>query len=154
MPEGEKPRLTVYLMESNVFSDSQMFWTEKEKEEHQGEYTHDNIIREILTDLEGDEITDGGEYHATYQTVVDPSWNKENLYLVAIVHRDGKQGAFQMQVLNTAEGSIDSSVGLSDLQQGGNWNVGGKAYDLSGRRVKQSEMQHGIYIVNGKKIIR
>ena len=27
LPEGEKPRLTVYLMERDVFSDSQMFWT-------------------------------------------------------------------------------------------------------------------------------
>lgn len=155
MPEGEKPRLTVYLMESDVFSDSQMFWTEEEKEEHQGEYTHANIIREIVTDLEGEEITDGGTFHTSLQTYMDPYWNMNNLYLVAIVHRDAKQGAYQMQVLNTAEGRIDVGDGVGALpQENSDKRTQGATYDLSGRRVNRSAIQHGIYITNGKKVIR
>lgn len=72
--DGEQPRLTVYLMERDVFSDSQLFWTDEEKEETKGQYVHANVIREILSDPDGDEITNGGDFAKTYQTELDPSW--------------------------------------------------------------------------------
>ena len=60
MPDGEKLRLTVYLMERDVESDSQLFWNEDEKEEYAGMFTHPNVIREILTPVEGIAIEAGG----------------------------------------------------------------------------------------------
>ena len=151
MNAGEKPRVTVYLMERDVFSDSQIFWTDKEKEEHMGEYIHANVIREILSDLDGDEITDGGDFAKTYQTELDPTWQLENLYLVAFIHRDHKQGGKYMHVLNSCEGELDVTVGVKDLEDKttqGNISL----YDLTGRKVQGTK--HGIYILNGKKILK
>jgi hypothetical protein len=158
LPEGEKPRLTVYLMERDVFSDSQMFWTEKEKEEHIGEYTHVNVIREILAD--GVELPATGSY--SWDTTVDdpdPMWNTENLYIVAFVHRDGQKGGKYMHVFNSTEGSLSISDGINTIE---NASAASAVYDLSGRRVSQSDkatksqgnnLLKGIYIQNGKKFV-
>lgn len=158
LPEGEKPRLTVYLMERDVFSDSQMFWTEKEKEEHMGEYTHVNVIREVLAD--GVEMPAAGSY--SWDTTVDdpdPMWNTENLYIVAFVHRDGQKGGKYMHVFNSTEGSLSISDGINTLE---NASAASAVYDLSGRRVSQSNkvtksqgnnLPKGIYIQNGKKFV-
>ena len=150
LPEDEKPRVTVYLMERDVYSDSQLFWNEKEKDEHMGEYIHANVIREILSDREGDEVTEG-EFSKKYETELDPSWTAENLYVVAFVHRDGKKGGMHMHVLNSCEGEIDLAVGVKDIagQQPGKQGV---LYDLAGRKVQGTK--HGIYILNGKKILK
>ena len=156
LPEGEKPRLTVYLMERDVFSDSQMFWTEKEKEEHIGEYTHVNVIREILAD--GVELPATGTY--SWDTTVDdpdPMWNTENLYIVAFVHRDGQKGGKFMHVFNSTEGSLSISDCINTLE---NASAASAVYDLSGRKVSvpsassaTSVLPKGVYIVNGKKLV-
>ena len=154
LPEGEKPRLTVYLMERDVFSDSQMFWTEKEKEEHIGEYTHVNVIREILAD--GVELPATGSY--SWDTTVDdpdPMWNTENLYIVAFVHRDGQKGGKYMHVFNSTEGNLSISDGINTLE---NASAASAVYDLSGRKLetrnqKLETLPKGIYIVNGKKFV-
>lgn len=158
LPEGENPRLTVYLMERDVFSDSQMFWTEKEKEEHMGEYTHVNVIREVLID--GLELPDDGAYSGG--AVIhdpDPMWNAENLYIVAFVHRDGQKGGKYMHVFNSTEGSLSISDGINTLE---NASAASAVYDLQGRRVSQSNkvtksqgnnLPKGIYIQNGKKFV-
>ena len=149
--DGEQPRLTVYLMERDVFSDSQLFWTDEEKEETKGQYVHANVIREILSDPDGDEITNGGDFAKTYQTELDPSWQLESLYLVAFVHRGSKQGGKYMHVLNSCEGELDITVGVKDVE--GKMQQGTDAlFDLTGRKVRGTG--HGIFILNGKKIIR
>ena len=154
LPEGEKPRLTVYLMERDVFSDSQMFWTEKEKEENMGEYTHVNVIREILAD--GVELPATGSY--SWDTTVDdpdPMWNLENLYIVAFVHRDGQKGGKYMHVFNSTEGSLSISDGINTLE---NASAASVVYDLQGRKLetgnqKLETLPKGLYIVNGKKLV-
>ena len=146
MPEGENLCLTVYLMERNVHSDSQLFWTEKEKEEFMGEYTHANVIREILVD--GVELPATGAYTggATIEDP-DPMWNTENLYIVAFVHRDGKKGGKYMHVFNSTENDFDTS-GISNIR---NNQATSAVYDLSGRKVQGGKK--GIYIQNGKKLV-
>ncbi len=156
LPKGENPRLTVYLMERDVFSDSQMFWTEKEKEEHMGEYTHVNVIRDILVD--GLELPDDGAYSGG--AVIhdpDPMWNAENLYIVAFVHRDGQKGGKYMHVFNSTEVSLSISDGINSLE---NASAASAVYDLSGRKVSvpsassaTSVLPKGVYIVNGKKLV-
>ena len=151
MPEGEKPCLTVYLMERNVQSDSQLFWTDKEKEATMGEYTHVNVIREVLSDPMGDKLEKADEIKGTYHTTLAPDWNKENLYLVAFVHRDGKLGGKHMHVFNSSEGSITFPSGILDLQLTGKNSSDNAVYDLQGRRVYRIEK--GIFIHGGKKVI-
>lgn len=156
MSEGEKTNLTVYIMERFVHSDSQLFWTDKEKESYMGEYVHFNVIREVLTAPEGDPLTEGGTFQTTYTTQLDPSWNAENLYLVAFVHRNGAQGGKRMHVFNSAQGEIDLTNGICEMEDG-RWEMeDGAVYDLSGRRVakRSGAPRKGIYIVNSKKVVR
>ena len=150
MPEDEGLRVSAYLMERNVFSDSQLFWTEKEKEQSMGAYTHVNVIREILSPLEGEPIAREGRFDVRFSTQIDPSWATENLYLVAFVHRDGSKGYRRMQVLNSCEGEIGISSGISPLLTG---RTQSSLYDLQGRRLTVAPAR-GIYIVNGKKVVR
>ena len=155
MPEGEKLRLTVYLMESNVESDSQLFWNENEKEEYAGVFTHPNIIREIMTPVEGISIEAGGTISESVETTLDSEWNLENLYLVALVHRDGKLGGKHMHVFNTAIGEITEATGIASI---GNEQLttDNSVFDLSGRKFSAEanpSLKKGLYIVNGKKVV-
>ena len=155
MPEGEKTNLTVYLMERFVHSDSQLFWTDKEKESYMGEYVHFNVIREVLTAPEGDPLTEGGTFEAKFSTLIDPSWNAENLYIVAFVHRNGAHGGKRMHVFNSAQGQIDLTNGIGEVADGKLKRQFSSVYDLSGRQLnKLQSSKKGIYIVNGKKVMR
>ena len=163
LPEGERLRLTVYLMERDVESDSQIFWNEKEKEGYSGKYTHANVIREILSAPEGDAVNEG-DFEADYKTYLAPEWNTENLYLVAFVHRDGKLGGRRMHVLNSTKGNIDLTDGIEGVLgsefgemvngkwSNGKWSNGKILYDLTGRRI--TKPAKGLYIRNGKKFIK
>ncbi len=151
MPEGEKLCATVYLMESAVETDSQVFWTEKEKEEHLGAYEHANVIREVLSDPKGDVIENPATWTGTYQTTLDPTWNRENLYIVAFVHRDGKKGGWYMHVFNSCEGYILDASGINDTKSDMLNGKSSMTYDLQGRRV--SRASKGIFINGGKKVI-
>ncbi len=153
LPEGEKPRLTVYLMERNVDSDSQMFWTEKEKEQHTGHYTHANVIRQVLTDIMGDEIeADGENFSWTTEGIeLDSEWKLSDLYLVAFVHRDGKLGGKYMYVFNSCEGGITDATGIEGIKNE-ELRMKNEAFDLAGRRV--TKPNKGLYIMNGKKMVR
>ena len=163
MPEGEKLRLTVYLMEGDVESDSQLFWNENEKEEYSGVFTHPNVIREIMTPVEGIAIEAGGTISETIETTLDPDWNLENLYLVAFVHRDGKLGGKRMHVFNSAVGGISEATGICEIKNG-ELGIKNIVYDLSGRKVsaeanssfiiQHSSLKKGIYIVGGKKVVK
>ena len=151
LPEGEQLKVTAYLMERDVYSDSQLFWTDKEKVERMGEYTHANVIREILSDRDGDQLPASGNFQKTYQTTIAPEWTRENLYVVAFVHRNGEKGGLFMQVLNSAEGELEMPVGIhntADRQPSAQTIV----RDLTGRQVQTP--RHGIYILNGKKILK
>lgn len=152
MPEGEKLRLTVYLMESDVESDSQLFWNEQEKEGYSGMFTHPNVIREIMTPVEGLTIEAGGTINEIVETLLDPSWNLDNLYLVALIHRDGKLGGRRMHVFNTAKGYITEGTGIVSIEHSP-LNIEHAIYDLSGRHVNNSQLKKGIYIHDGKKVI-
>lgn len=150
MPEGDDLCVTAYLMERNVFSDSQLFWTEEEKEETKGVYTHANVIREILSPVEGEPIGREGDFAVRFSSQIDPSWSAENLYLVAFVHRDGKKGYRRMQVLNSCEGEIDFNASVSRLDAARTERA---MFDLQGRRLTTAPAR-GIYILNGKKVVR
>ena len=156
LPDGEEPCLTVYLMERDVESDSQLFWNEKEKNEYQGVYTHPNVIWEVLTDPMGEKVAEN-HFKKEFTAEVYPEYNKDNLYVVAFVHRDGKLGGKRMQVFNSARGNITDALGIEDIQNS-KFKIQNDIYDLSGRKWSmvndQWSMPKGIYIHNGKKIVR
>ena len=126
-------------------------------------FTHPNVIREIMTPVEGIAIEAGGTISETIETTLDPDWNLENLYLVAFVHRDGKLGGKRMHVFNSAVGGISEATGICEIKNG-ELGIKNIVYDLSGRKVsaeanssfiiQHSSLKKGIYIVGGKKVVK
>ena len=119
--------------------------------------THPNVIREIMTPPDGLPIESGGTIGETVQTLLDPMWNAENLYLVGIVHRAGGLGGRRMHVFNTAVGDISPATGIGETLREES-QAGRAVYDLSGRKVADAITSHdslpkGLYIVNGKKFV-
>ena len=115
-------------------------------------FTHPNVIREIMTPPDGLPIESGGTIGETVQTLLDPMWNAENLYLVGIVHRAGGLGGRRMHVFNTAVGDISPATGIGETLRDES-QAGRAVYDLSGRQVL-SPLRKGIYVVGGKKLVR
>ena len=149
MPDGAPSlRLTVYLMERSVESDTQEFWSE---EEHQSTYTHPCVIRKVLSDgLYGDAIDELGDYSKNYTTDLDPEWNADSLYVVAFLDRGLEYSNFDRQVINSAEIQPKPSAGIDTLptvrtQHDGN------IYDLAGRRV--AHPAKGVYVRGGRKFV-
>lgn len=152
MPDGAPSlRLTVYLMERSVESDTQEFWSEEDKEEHQSTYTHPCVIRKVLSDgLYGDAIDVLGDYNKNYTTDLDPEWNADSLYVVAFINRGLEYSNFDRQVINSAEIQPKPSAGIDTLptmraQRDGN------IYDLAGRRV--AHPTKGVYVRGGRKFV-
>lgn len=150
---GEELYYTVYLMEDNVKSESQLFWTKDDEEEHLGEYTHPTIIREVMTGVLGDELGGEGEFVRELSTEIDTEWNSNNLRIVAFVHRGGDNDNFDRQIINSTEFPVSISDGIASATAGPEAKDGKQEiYDLQGRRVGQAA-QHGVYIINGKKVV-
>ena len=114
--------------------------------------TEDDGNRDIAT-IELGRPEAGGAINERVQTTLDSSWNLENLYPVALVHRDGKLGGKRMHVFNTAMGEITEATGIGEIQNAKS-TISNDIYDLSGRKVMSDKMSKGIYIINGKKVIR
>ena len=49
---------------------------------------------------------------------------------------------------------IEPALGVGEVVAGGIVNSKNDVYDLHGRRVTTSNLQRGIYIINGKKVVR
>ncbi len=152
MPEDAPSlRLTVYLMERSVKSDSQLFWSDEDKEAHQGVYTHHCVIRKVLSDgLYGDAIDEQGDYSKDYTTVLDPEWNADSLYVVAFIDRGLEYSNFDRQVINSTEIQPKPSAGIQSLPTMRN-KRDGNIYDLAGRRV--AHPAKGLYIRGGRKFV-
>lgn len=154
LPEGEKPHLTVYLMEKDVHSDSQMSLDADTKERVPVEYTHANVIRQIVTDgLYGDALEPDAEgyFEKTYSLEYDDTWDISNIYVVSIVNRGLEgNGKLSREVLNTHEGSIEPPTGIQTVAA--RPAAQATCYDLQGRRIARP--QRGVSIVGGKKVIK
>ena len=149
LPEGENPRVTVYLMEKDVWSDSQKQFNKETGEYIEAEYTHPNIVRQILTEsIDGDEVS-GGSFDLTYTTEVDETWKKADLYIVAIVNRSLNNSLFNSNVLNACEGEIDTTTAIAQVTSDKGQVT--SIYDLQGRRL--SRLQKGVNIVGKQKVL-
>ncbi len=152
LADGEQLYCTVYLMEDSVLSEDQMFWTKDDKDERKGEYIHPTIIREIMSsDFKGDLIGGAGDFSKTLTTEIDPEWDLKHLRIVAFINRGGDNDNFDRQIINSTAFDVDTTTGISTIGAD-KQNKGLRVYDLSGRRVNKMS-QHGIYIVNGKKVV-
>ena len=144
----ERLNVTVYLLEDNVYTDSQ-----EQSDLSMGDYIHDNVVRLRLTPMFGAplDVTEG-DYRVAFDYFVEPEWKLEDMRLVALVSRDmATQGYRNANVMNCAEMSLGIFSGITTLTaEEGEAAV----FDMLGRQVRTSgKMPRGLYILNGKKVI-
>lgn len=171
LPEEEPLFLTVYLMENDVNTDSQIFWSDKGEDGETGDYVHPNVIRETVTPFRGQALkNNSGAFSETFEVDVDPSWNKANLGVVAFVGRGLANGNFSAQVLNSTSVPVIDPTGIAGISEGPALRIESRdgsfhsdkgaveVYASDGRRVANSHLKAGMYIVkvvsDGQALVR
>lgn len=161
LPEGESLFLTVYLLERNVKSMDQLFWDDKEDGPSGKEYIHKTIIRDILSDFWGNELSQtSGEYTQSFTVELDPEWNTNNLYIAAFLNRSVENTEFNRNIINSNEGNINAPESVLSIKtakdnittENGTVYVNGcsrdvEVYNLAGARVNNKNLPAGIYIM-------
>ena len=159
MPEGEPLYLTVYVMESEVESNSQKSWHAKEGEQPSQHYTHYNAIRDTPTPLWGKqlELADDGSYSTTFEAPIYSEYNPAKLSVVAFLNRGVKNDHLSREVINSTEAAVPLPAGIGtvemtrglEVRQGVLYLDGAPAevYNLAGVRVQSVKGTHGVYVV-------
>ena len=159
LPKDEPLYLTVYLMEYDVESDSQIFWDEEQKVQYDGKYKHYNVIRQILTPVYGEKLEKtGGEYALNLDVDVDEYWNAEKLGIIAFLNRGIENSNFERQIINSCEKRISAPTGIENVVEESDKDAKVTAiYNMAGTRVNKYNGK-GLYLVktieNGKPIVR
>ncbi len=163
LPQGEKLKLTVYLLEDNVASTAQDWADANQQEAYGGVYHHQNLIRQQPVPIWGDELDGDGSYSRTYVTEIDPEeWKQEDMHVVALLHRSENNARFSRQVINcaeaafglssiheiTLEGASDAKVAVTDGTITINGSTDGvRVYTISGTQVANRSLPAGLYVV-------
>ena len=151
--------VTVYLLEDDVYTDSQ-----QQQELEKGDYFHDNLQRARLTGPWGDKLdVKSGHYEMKFHTDLYPEeWDYEKMRVVVTINQadetqaatdDPKKAAttndkWNRSILNSASCSLTLPEGIDGVKM---TKKTGACYDLQGRKARN--LQRGLYIVNGEKII-
>jgi hypothetical protein len=152
--------LSVYLVEDQVTAEGTQAGDANKKQ-------HDNIVRQIVTPLRGTlptwEVTDDGlpTFSTQLTTTLDPSWNLQQLRVVAFLTAQAPTGSGWPtgEVLNTVQVPVSKTDGISSPLFTSAPVAPHQVYDLQGRRLSNSQLSNGhihkgLYIINGKKIIK
>lgn len=161
LPEGESLFLTVYLLERNVKSMDQLFWDDKEDGPSGKEFIHKTIIRDILSDFWGNELSQAsGEYTQSFSVELDPEWNTDNLYIAAFLNRNVENTEFNRNIINSNECNINAPEAVTSIKPGkdkittenGTIYMNGcsrnvEVYNLAGARLNNKNLPAGIYLI-------
>lgn len=155
LPEGEKAKLSIFIIEETVKSDSQEF-PDNDKIPVQfpdGIFTHNRVIRQTVTSFYGDELEPGQDFVKTYNVEIEnPRWNTDHMKIVAVIQRPETNDLFHMDILNSNEEPMTASYVESGIETvEATRTADDTLYDLQGRRL--SAPTRGINIINGKKIL-
>lgn len=162
LPENEYLSLTVYVMEYGVDSENQMFYSDDDKEEYEGHYTHESIIRRNLTDLFGQPLeVREGDYSLHFEQRLGPSWNHPaNMGVVAFLNRGDYNPYTLRNVINSTEVRATNNVpaGIDEVGTTDSDSRVTGIYDLRGVELPLGvKPQPGVYlvkrIVNGKSVV-
>lgn len=168
MPTDEPLYLTVYLMEKDVLSYDQVFWSDKDKDNYMGEYVHDNVVRDILTPYWGEQLAQtGGAFSQSFDVELDPEWVVGNLYVVAFLNRGEENDHMSRQIINSNIGAINWPEAVCGIEEDQNVTitsvdgtvyVNGSAYgvevfNLAGARLNNGGLADGIYLVRKDNIV-
>lgn len=155
LPEGEKAKLSIFVIEENVWSNSQELPTSSSIEERfpDGNFDHCRVIRETVTDFWGEELEPGKDFVKTFSVELDnPEWDPDHMKVIAVIQRPETNHYLKLDVLNTAEEPLTDTYNESSISQiEASSAADGAIYDLQGRRLNKAI--RGINIINGKKIL-
>lgn len=160
MPTGEDLNLTVYVMEKNVVSQDQKLFNESDKSFYYGEYTHPNIVRDILTPYWGESLGKGeGDYSVSFTADVYGDYKLDNLFIVAFLNRSGDNEALHQQVINSTNFNVPAPESVNAISNdddavvyvaNGVVYINGcddvEVYTIAGARVANNNLTSGVYI--------
>ena len=150
LPEGEKLYLTVYVMEDNVYTNSQ----EKPDDEDfmalfPGEdYWQQNVIRTCLTPMYGMEVGDGGTYEQSFSVEMDSDWDPTQMTIVAFLSRSKTNACDKRNIINAAESKLGLPDAIAELNA---HRAAPRIYNLNGQQITRPTK--GIYVVGDKKAV-
>lgn len=134
----ETPRLTVMVKENNIEAVRQMGAFDG--------YTHQNVLRQVVTDTWGDVITwNGNSYEAKYAIQLDGEWVGENLQIVAFIHAYDPNDLFNSMVFNAAETPADHFASVRGITSE-SAVVNSTYYTLQGVQLPAAPENNGLYI--------
>lgn len=110
----------------------------------QNQYDHNNVLRAVLSDVNGDDITwSGDDFTYTTSYTLPSDWKEENLYIVAFIAP--KPGdIYKMAVNNCEKVQLNlNPAGIHSINSAATTEAA--RYTLDGRQI--SAPQHGINIV-------
>ena len=148
--------LSCYLVEDGISTDKypQLGMTDPDApEDLKDVFRHNGVILHHFTkSAAGDliEADEEGRFSMTFPTVEKEGFGGTRRRYVALAHRTNKENLRDNQVLNATE-FVLGETGIKGIPA----TDSGKTdtlYDLQGRIV--SNTQHGVYIKNGKKILK
>lgn len=147
LPEGEKAKLSVFIIEETVQSDSQEL-PESESVNEQypdGIFTHARVIRQTVTPFNGDEI-EAGDFSKNYKVDIEnPRWNTTHMKVVAILQRPETNDMWNRDIINTAEAPmtddyVDSITEVEEIT-----DAPAVYYNINGQRVASPAVP-GVYL--------
>lgn len=139
--------LTVYVIENGIIGRQLDNGTWKTS------YQHDNVLRKVASNVKGDAIkyVSNTAFENTYSVAVGSAWNTENLEVVAFINQKGT-GADERGVVNANRCKVVTAADAEGINGVAVDGAVAPVYDLSGRIVNATN--HGIFVKNGKKIVR
>ncbi len=137
MPLCENPALTLYLVENDIHSDTQS--------NGGSDFVHQKVGRAVNSTWgEAIEFDGNNEFNYHYSFAIDPSWNKKNLEVIAVVHNKNMDDPNDWEVQNAASLKADMFKDIPDEEFEGdnilNVTVDGKSIS-NGETVVSSNVE-------------
>ena len=149
----KQPRVNVFLTEDGLVSNQSGGGQN---------YTHDHVLRAILGDIWGKEVTWNGDvYTAEFKTTIDSDWEADNMNIVAFLTDEDYDSRYYHYSMNAAQVKLGGNTtaietnafdGLRIDVANGTINVAGdyktfSVYNMQGVEVENSNLVSGIYLV-------
>ena len=151
--------LTLLITEDSVASQQSVYNFTTQRTTTNRNYVHQDVLRGYVTAPTGHLLTpDGGQYAATFTTTLDSSWMPEHLHLVGFLTKNmdsvTDDDLLDMDVINATSIPISEniSVSISNVKHA-TGNGAANCYSLDGRPIKSIPAK-GVFIINGKKVVR
>ena len=150
--------LTLILTEDQVKSTQAVYNTILGRITTNNNYTHNHVLRTYITSPIGDIVTEkDGKFEATYEYTLDEGWKADNINIVGILTKKvdavTADNLLDLDVINANSVNLGVLTGIKTMPAAAS-TKSSAVYSLDGRRVSTSHLKPGLYIINGKKVIR